>query len=176
LAAYTTNPSLQHVGALKRILRYLAGTKSVGITYSRLPRVDANSFHGYADAAFANTDDYRSTSGYVFIAAGGVITWQSKKQTMIALSSTEAEYVALSEAGQEACWLRSLYAELGERQNIPSQIKGDNDGSIARWRAIPSSTKGLSILQPDGTEYTISSRKDQLLLTVVVTQKKQRTY
>jgi hypothetical protein len=60
-----------------------------------------------------------------------VITWKSKKQTTIALSSTEAEYVALSEAAREACWLRNLYNELSYSQEFPTIIKGDNDGSIA---------------------------------------------
>lgn len=138
LAAYTANPSLQHVSMLKRMLRYLAGTKTHGITYSKNhpKRVldGENLFHGYADAAYANTDDYKSTSGYVFQMGGGAITWRSKKQTTIALSSTEAEYVALSEAGREACWLRSLFEELGENQSLPTLIKGDNDGSIAMAR------------------------------------------
>ena len=104
LAAYTANLSLQHVTALKQILRYLAGTKNLGITYSKTsinPNNNSNFFYGFADAAFANHDDWKSTSGYVFIAAGGAITWKSKKQTTIALSSTEAEYVALSEVGHE---------------------------------------------------------------------------
>ena len=81
--------------------------------------------------AYANTDDYKSTSGYVFVVNNGAITWRSKKQTMIALSSTEAEYIALSEAGREACWLRNLYEELGYTQKSPNLLKGDNDGSIA---------------------------------------------
>jgi hypothetical protein len=132
LASYTANPSLQHVTAVKRILRYLAGTKDLGITYSKnSTNLSENSFFGFADAAFANHDDHKSTSGYVFMAAGGAITWKSKKQTTIALSSTEAEYVALSEAAREACWLRSLYEELGYSQKFPITIKGDNDGSIA---------------------------------------------
>ena len=138
LSAYTANPSLQHVGAVKRILRYLKGTKKMAIKYSaksdKTPQENTNLLHGYADAAYANTDDYKSTSGYVFIAGGGAITWRSKKQTTIALSSTEAEYVALSEAGREACWLRNLYEELGFTQNSPTLIKGDNDGSIAMAR------------------------------------------
>ena len=80
---------------------------------------------------YANTDDYKSTSGYVFLVAGGAITWRSKKQTTIALSSTEleAEYIALSEAGREACWLRNLYEEIGYIQESPNIIKGDNDGA-----------------------------------------------
>ena len=135
LAAYTANPSLQHVGAVKRILRYLKGTKKLAIKYTAKPQINLqennNLFYGYADAAYANTDDFKSTSGYVFIVGGGAITWRSKKQTTIALSSTEAEYIALSEAGREACWLRNLYKELGYTQESPNLILGDNDGSIA---------------------------------------------
>jgi len=131
LASYTANPSLQHYAAAKRILRYLAGTKDHGITYSKSAANTNNSFYGFADAAFANHDDHKSTSGYVFLASGGAITWKSKKQTTIALSSTEAEYVALSEAAREACWIRNLYEELGFPQDLPTIIKGDNDGSIA---------------------------------------------
>ena len=132
LASYTANPSLQHVTALKRILRYLAGTKDLGITYSKVSTNPTdNSFYRFANAAYANQDDHKSTSGYVFLAAGGAITWKSKKQTTIALSSTEAEYVALSKAAREACWLRNLFEELGYPQESPTVIKGNNDGSIA---------------------------------------------
>jgi transposase InsO family protein len=137
LAAYSANPTLQHASALKRILRYLAGTKDYGIPYRKSPEnlpKEMNSFHGFSDAAYANADDCKSTSGYVFISGGGAITWRSKKQTTVALSSTEAEYVALSEAGREACWSRNLYEELGEEQKSPILIKGDNDGSIAMAR------------------------------------------
>ena len=81
------------------------------------------------DATYANTDDYKSTSRYLFLVASGVITWRSKKQTMIALSSTEAEYIALSEAGREACWLQNLYEEIGYIQESPNIIKGNNDGA-----------------------------------------------
>ena len=127
-----SRPRLQHHGALKRILRYLAGTKTLGITYRRSQddTENKNLFHGYADAAYANADDHKSTTGYVFISAGGAITWKSKKQTIIALSSTESEYVALSEAGREATWLRNLYAELGFPQGSPTIIWGDNEGSV----------------------------------------------
>jgi len=82
----------------------LAGTKTYGIRYTADPS-QSNLFHGYADAAYGNLDERRSTTGYVFIAGSGAITWRSKKQPTVVLSSTEAEYVALSEAAQEACWL-----------------------------------------------------------------------
>ena len=80
--------------------------------------------------AFTSTDDHKSTTGYVFLASGGAITWKSKKQTVIALSSMEAEYVALSEVRCKAMWLRNLYSELGFPQINPTIIKCNNDGSI----------------------------------------------
>ena len=133
LGAFTANPSLQHYTALKRILRYLSGTRTFGITYhdSKDENNNGNLFHGFSDAAFANQDDGKSTSGYVFLASGGAITWKSKKQSIIALSTTESEYVALSEAGREATWLRNLYGELGFSQTSPTIIKGDNEGSVS---------------------------------------------
>jgi len=81
--------------------------------------------------AFTNADDYKSISGYTFLANGGAITWGSKKQTTIALSTTEAEYVALAEAARDGMWLHYLYDELGYTQPDPILILGDNDGSIA---------------------------------------------
>jgi hypothetical protein len=133
LAAYTANPSIQHYTALKRIFWYLAGTKNLGITYTEPQGVTGrnNLFYGYSDSSFATADDKKSISGYVYLASGGAITWKSKKQTIIALSSTEAEYVALSESGCEACWLRNLYGELGFPQTNPTVLKGDNEGSCS---------------------------------------------
>ena len=131
LASYTANPSMQHVGALKCILWYLSGTRTHSIMYKALPQ-EPNFFFGYADASYGNADDRRSISGYVFLARNGAITWSSRKQISIALSSTEAEYVALSEVAREACWLRSLYSELSLLQEVvPTLILGDNEGSIA---------------------------------------------
>ena len=129
LASYTANPSLQHTTALKRVLRYLAGTRSLSIIYRG--DVENPNFIGYTDTSYSNTDDNKSISRYMFIASGGAITWSSKKQITQALSSTEAEYVAMSEAAQEACWLHSLHLELGILQtNAPTLLHGDNEGSI----------------------------------------------
>ena len=76
LAAYTANPDFKHHGAIKRILRCLVGTKTLGITYKKSHDVTEtdNLFQGYADAAYANVDDFKSTNGYVLLAAGGAIT------------------------------------------------------------------------------------------------------
>jgi hypothetical protein len=134
---------------LKEILQYLAGTKNFGITYSKnASDTVGNIFYSFADAAYANNEDNKSTSGYIFLAAGGAITWRSKKQTTISLSSTKAEYVALSEAGHEVCWLKNLFLELGYSQNSPILIKGNNDGSIvmAHNLQLNSQTKHINIL------------------------------
>jgi len=130
LASYTSNPSIQHYSALKRILQYLSGTRDYCITYISLPE-KTDFFCGYADTAYANTDLNQSVTGYVFIAGDGTITWSSKKQISTTLSSVQAEYVALSEASRKVCWLRNLYTKLGWlKEDMLTVIKGDNDGSI----------------------------------------------
>ena len=130
LASYTANPSLQHTTTIKRVLRYLSGTRNLSIIYKA--NVDYLNFIGYTDASYANANKRKSISGYVFIASGGAITWSSKKQVTKALSSTEAEYVAMSEAAREACWLRSLHSELSILQSeAPMLLHGDNKGLIA---------------------------------------------
>jgi hypothetical protein len=101
LSSYTTNPTLQHISALKWVLRYLSETRSYGITYNDVLG-HPNYFFGYADAAFANADDQKSTTSYVFMIAGGTVTWYFKRQSITTLSSTEAEYIALLEMAHEA--------------------------------------------------------------------------
>jgi hypothetical protein len=121
---------MQHVSALKHVLCYLSGTRSYGITYNDVLG-HPNYFFSYADASFRSMDDLKSITGYVFMMAGGTITWFSKKQSITAMSTTEAEYIALSEAAGEARWLRNLFSELGFAQTLPTTIRGNNDGSIA---------------------------------------------
>jgi hypothetical protein len=124
LAAYTANPSFDHYNAANHMLRYLKGTHGYGITYhdknARLVGPsDSNFFYRFSDAASANADDRKSISRYVFLSNMGAITWMSKKQTTIALSTTEAEYVVLSEAACKATWLRHLmgsWASYNENQ------------------------------------------------------------
>jgi len=130
LLSYTANPSMQHVTMLKRVLQYLSETRSYGITYHDVLG-HPNQFFGYADASFTDADDLKSTTGYVFKMSSSVITWYSKKQSVTALSTMEAEYITLSEAMQEACWSRNLFEELGFAQVLPTTIFSDNKGSIA---------------------------------------------
>jgi hypothetical protein len=132
LASYTANPGITHWTAAKRILRYLKGTKDLGIIYKKTENEsDKNNCTGYSDASFANNDDRTSISGYTFISSGGAITWGSKKQNTVSLSTTEAEYICLSDAAREAKWLRNLHMELGFEQQEPTLIYGDNAGSLA---------------------------------------------
>ena len=104
LSRHLTNPSKQHIKAAKRVLRYLQGTIYLGIVYrGATPGVEEIRFHGYSDASYANCRaTLRSTSGYVFFLAGGVVSHQSKRQSIVTQSSTEAEFYGLAKAGMEA--------------------------------------------------------------------------
>jgi len=110
------------------VLCNLQGTKEHSITYQAQTLQDNSLFYGFADAAFADTDDYKSTLGHVFLAVGGAISWCLKKQTVIALSSTEA--------GRETCWLRNMCEELGFLQIEPTKIWGDNMGAVSMARNL----------------------------------------
>lgn len=99
-----------HWVAAKRVLRYLKGTADLGIWY----KYGEDDVQGFADADWAGSiHDRRSFTGYAFMMNGGCISWDSKKQRTVALSSTEAEYMALSEAAKEAIYLRRILDELG---------------------------------------------------------------
>ena len=129
LAKFSSHPNKQHWIALKRVLRYLKGTVLHGITYTRKSSKECIS---YSDADWAgDLDDRKSTSGYLFQVSGGAVTWRSKKQSSVALSTAEAEYMALSSAAQEAVWLRQLTAELGSSPETATTIFEDNQSAIA---------------------------------------------
>ena len=86
---------------------------------------------GYADTDWANNlGDCKSTSGYVFKLAGGAISWSSKKQPSVALSSTEAEYIAGAHTAKELMWLRHLFGEVGLPDDDPTVLLMDNQSAI----------------------------------------------
>jgi Reverse transcriptase (RNA-dependent DNA polymerase) len=110
LSRFMSCPTKEHWNTAKGVLRYLAGTSRLGITYGASPAV----LHGFCDADYGRCIDTRkSTTGYVFTIAGGAVSWSSKKQPTVAASTTEAEYMAASAAVKEALWLRKLLADLG---------------------------------------------------------------
>ncbi|XP_038891618.1 secreted RxLR effector protein 161-like [Benincasa hispida] len=110
LSKFMASPKGSHWKAGKGVLRYILGTVDHEIHYKR--NVD-NVLVGYSDSDWGgNVDDFKSTSGYVFNISSGVVLWASKKQDVVALSTTEAEYISLSAASCQALWLRKLLHEL----------------------------------------------------------------
>jgi Reverse transcriptase (RNA-dependent DNA polymerase) len=132
LAQFSSNPSKSHWEALKRLYRYLKGTQELVLTYGG-PEMDwKTEFVAFADADWGTQDaSAKSTSGYVFLLAGGAICWSSKKQQVIALSTTEAEYYAGTHCTKHIIWLRYLMEELGYPQPDQSILFMDNTSAIA---------------------------------------------
>ncbi|QRV89278.1 Retrovirus-related Pol polyprotein from transposon TNT 1-94 [Ceratobasidium sp. AG-Ba] len=130
LSQFSSNPGPRHKAGVKSLYRYLKGTSAYGITYHG--KLDDNQPVGYSNADWAqNILDRKSISGLVFMFCGGAISWVSKKQPTIALSSMEGEYMALSLAIRHALWLRSLFWELGFPMQHPMSIRTDNTAAIA---------------------------------------------
>jgi hypothetical protein len=132
LAQHTKNPGPDHWQALKRIFLYLRSTMDYCIIFGGTD-TDNNNLSGYTDASFAEDPaTRRSTGAYVFMLNGGPVSWTSKRQATVALSTTEAEYMALCQATREAAWLRQLLTELGFCQSKePIKIHADNQSAIA---------------------------------------------
>ena len=100
VSRYMSNPGRKHWEAVKHILRYLRGTKDARLTFGSN---NSTEVEGYTDSDYAgNTDNRKSTSGYVFTYGGGAISWRSKLQECTTLSTTEAEYITTSDAAKEA--------------------------------------------------------------------------
>ena len=140
LGQFNSNPGLGHWHGVQRVLRYLCGTQDHKLCLGRSPEdspltlPSSVCLTGYSDSDYAGAHDglaRRSTSGYVFYLGGGAVSWSSKRQTSVALSTTEAEYIASVHAGQEGVWLRSLLAELGYPQSGPTVLNMDSQSAIA---------------------------------------------
>lgn len=117
-----------HMRAAKRVLRYLKGT----MDYSLIFKANGNlNITGYVDADWGgNVKDRKSFSGYTFQVGGNPVSWECKKQSCVALSSTEAEYIALSEACKEATYLQSFVASLLQTTMSPISLYVDNQSTI----------------------------------------------
>ena len=129
LARFSSKPNRSHWIAAKRVLRYLRGTANYGIAFTKS---ESGECLGYSDVDWAgDQEDRRSTSGYLFQMSGGPVSWKSRKQESVALSTAEAEYIALSSAAQETVWLRRLITELGNEPEEPTTLMEDNQSAIA---------------------------------------------
>uniref|UniRef100_A0A2N9ID98 CCHC-type domain-containing protein n=1 Tax=Fagus sylvatica TaxID=28930 RepID=A0A2N9ID98_FAGSY len=145
VSRYMANPGREHWNAVKWIFRYLKGTAEHGILFSRQP--GTNSVVGYVDADYAGeVDDRRSTTGYVFTLSGGPICWKSTLQSIVAMSTTEAEYMAVAEAAKEALWLKGLVKELGLNQG-GVQMHCDSQSAIylAKNQVYHARTKHIDV-------------------------------
>ena len=110
-------PGKEHWLALKWMLKYMKGSKDVGILYKRFKGECEEPLIGYCDSDYAsNLDTRKSQSGYIFRMFGGAVSWKSSLQSVVALSTTEAEYIALTEAIKEAVWLKGITGDFGFAQ------------------------------------------------------------
>ncbi|MCO5557722.1 hypothetical protein L7F22_011293 [Adiantum nelumboides] len=126
VSRYMSNPGKKHWEAVKGILRYFKATKHMCICYGS----QELSVMGYRDSDYAgDLDNKRSTLRYVFTMAGGTVSWRFKLQTCVTQSTTEAEYVAASEACKEAIWLGRLVTDLGIKEETP-MLHCDNQSAI----------------------------------------------
>jgi len=131
LARFNSNPGLAHWQAVKHLLRYLKGTADYGITYGPDPHSNElfSTFSGADHGGCKDTG--RSTGGYLVKIGSGVVSWSLKLQSIVALSTTEAEYIAAVSAGKEIRWMRNLLHEMGFSPTGPSMLRIDNQSAIS---------------------------------------------
>jgi len=148
LSRFMSNPGKEYWTAVKRVFRYLRGTSDYGLCYQGRPGLERMlEIRGFVDADWAgDLDQRRSTSGYVFSLFGGAVSWMSKRQSVVALSTTEAEYIAATHASKEAVWLQRLCSSMGLVQQA---IRIDYDSQsvifLAKNPAYHSKTKHIDV-------------------------------
>jgi hypothetical protein len=113
VSRFLSNPGKEHWSVVKWILRYLKGTANKCLCFGNGDQM----LVGYVDADMAgDVDSRKSTSGYLITFAGGAVSWQSRLQKCVALSTTEAEYIAITEGCKEILWMKKFLQELGQNQ------------------------------------------------------------
>ena len=128
VSQFCSNPAKQHWVAVKRIMRYAKGTQDLQLRFNGKIQ---SGMVAYSDADWGGCSDCRkSTTGYAFLFAGGLISWNSRKQPTVALSSTEAEYMAMSSACQEIKWFLNFSSLPGVDIRQPFPLYCDNQGAI----------------------------------------------
>jgi Reverse transcriptase (RNA-dependent DNA polymerase) len=131
ISRFSSNPTNAHWSAVKRVFRYIASTLDMGLVF----RGGLQPLEGYTDSDWAGDQDTRrSTSGYVFNLGSAAISWSSKRQPTVALSTCEAEYVGQKNAAKEAIWLQRFLRQIDPNQDPglgATIIYGDNQGAIA---------------------------------------------
>jgi hypothetical protein len=141
MSQFSANPSSDHTQKALYIVKYVAHTLDAKIVYNGSKKT-SQEFYAYADADWAADRIGRiSVSGYIMMLAGGAVAWTSRKQKTIALSSTEVEYMSLSDAARQITWVQSLMSELGiTLKSI--ELLVDNQGAIF-WASNPAQEQSL---------------------------------
>lgn len=128
ISRFMAKPKEEHMQAAKRVLRYLKGTLEFGVFYKRGSELKVKA---YTDSDYAgDIDDRRSTSGYVFLLSGAAVCWSSRKQDVVTLSSTEAEYEAATSCACHCVWLKGIMEQIVLDQCECLEIFCDNTSSI----------------------------------------------
>ncbi|KAH0726537.1 hypothetical protein KY284_002402 [Solanum tuberosum] len=134
ISRFMENPKELHLLAAKRILRYLKGTVDFGLFYKK---DEITELIGFSDSDYAGDLYYRkSTSGYVFMLSSGAVSWSSKKQPIVTLSTTGAEFVTATVYASQAIWLRNILIELNFKQQEATTISCDNSSAIKLSRNL----------------------------------------
>ncbi|PNY07765.1 putative copia-type polyprotein [Trifolium pratense] len=128
ISRYMESPTELHHQVVKKILRYLKGTVNYGLFYKKS---EINELVGFSDSDYAgDLDDRKSTSGYVFLLSGAAVSWSSKKQPVVTLSTTEAEFIAAASCVCQGIWLRRILEEVKHTQQGPLMLFCDNSSTI----------------------------------------------
>ncbi|KAH9685900.1 hypothetical protein KPL70_014158 [Citrus sinensis] len=128
VSRYMGCPTELHMQAVKRVLRYLRGTMNLGLQYKRN---GTNKLEAFTDSDYVgDLDDRRSTSGHVFMLSSCAVSWSSKKQPVVTLSTTKAEFIAAASCACQGVWMRSVLEKLGHAQNESTVIHCDNNSTI----------------------------------------------
>ncbi|GJZ57254.1 retrovirus-related pol polyprotein from transposon TNT 1-94 [Tanacetum coccineum] len=147
VSRYMAEPGRQHWEAKKRILRYIKGTSDVALCFRDSDLI----VKGYVDSDYAcDLDGSKSTTGYVFTLSGGTVSWVSKLQSVVAMSTTEAKYVAAAQASKEAVWLKMLLEELRHKKEKIT-LFCDNQSALylARNLSFHSKTKHIRVMEKE---------------------------
>jgi len=135
LICYSSKPFTSHLTAAKRVLRYLKGTADLKLVFPCIP-VTRSPMLGFTDSDFAgDINGRKSQGGYVFQVYNRPVSWKSYKQSMVALSTTEAKYVACSEATREAQWLAKLHTNVVGKLGCPLPVCTDSNGALKNIQA-----------------------------------------
>ena len=128
VSRFMERPTELHQQAVKRVLRYIKGTTELGISYQK---GGEEKLAAYTDSNYAgDTEDRKSTSGYAFLLSSGAVAWSSKKQPVVTLSTTEAEFIAAAACACQSIWMRRILDELGFERSKCTDIFCDNSSTI----------------------------------------------